>query len=45
MRIRPLAAMGAGALALQQLADFGVGAFLRGMTPAQQFAHSRDLPG
>jgi len=29
---------GVGALILQQFADFGVGAFLRGMTPRQQIA-------
>jgi hypothetical protein len=34
-----LAAMGIGALFLQQLADFAVGSFLRGITPAQQIAH------
>jgi hypothetical protein len=34
-----LAAMGVGALVLQQFADLAVGTFLRGMTPAQQFAH------
>jgi hypothetical protein len=39
VNVRPLAVMGAAALVLQQLADFGVGAFLRGITPAQQFVH------
>jgi len=34
-----LAGMGLGALFLQQLADFAVGGFLRGLTPAQQIAH------
>ena len=34
-----LAAMGLGALLLQQAADFALGAILRGFTPAQQFAH------
>jgi hypothetical protein len=37
--IKSLAAMGLGALVLQQLADFAVGGFLRGITPAQQIAH------
>ena len=37
--IRSLAGMGLGALFLQQLADFAVGSFLRGLTPAQQIAH------
>jgi len=37
--IGSLAGMGFGALALQQLADFVVGSFLRGLTPAQQLAH------
>ena len=37
--ITSLAAMGVGALFLQQLADFAVGSFLRGITPAQQIAH------
>lgn len=31
-----LAAMGVGALILQQIADFTVGAMLRGLTPAEQ---------
>jgi hypothetical protein len=43
LRLRPnitsLAGMGVGALLLQQLADFAVGAGLRGITPAQQLAH------
>ena len=30
--------MGVGALVLQELADFGVGTFLRGITPAQPYA-------
>jgi hypothetical protein len=34
-----LMAMGLGALVLQQAADFGLGGLLRGITPAQQFAH------
>jgi len=34
-----LAATGIGALVLQQLADFAVGGFLRGITPAEQIAH------
>jgi hypothetical protein len=37
--IRSLAAMGVGALVLQQLTDFAFGIFLRGSTPAQQLAH------
>jgi len=37
--IGSLAGMGLGALAFQQLADFAVGQFLRGIAPAQQFAH------
>ena len=37
--IRSLAGMGLAALFLQQLADFAVGSFLRGLTPAQQIAH------
>jgi len=37
--IKSLAGMGLGALFLQQLADFSVGGFLRGLTPAQQIAH------
>jgi hypothetical protein len=32
----PLAAMGAGALVLQQIADFAVGTWLRGLTPTEQ---------
>jgi hypothetical protein len=39
MNVSSLAAMGAGALVLQQLADFALGTFLRGITPAQQLAH------
>jgi len=34
----PLTLMGAGALLLQQLADFAAGIFLRGMTATQQLA-------
>jgi hypothetical protein len=34
-----LVAMGLAALVLQQAADFGLGGLLRGITPAQQFAH------
>jgi hypothetical protein len=34
--LKSLAAMGIGALFLQQLADFAVGSFLHGITPAQQ---------
>jgi len=37
--ITSLVAMGIGALFLQQLADFAVGRFLRGITPAQQISH------
>ncbi len=37
--IGPLLGMGAGALILQQLADFAFGVLLRGATPAQQLAH------
>jgi len=37
--VRSLTGMGLGALFLQQLADFAVGSFLRGLTPAQQIAH------
>jgi hypothetical protein len=37
--VTSLAAMGIGALFLQQLADFAVGSFLRGTTPAQQISH------
>jgi hypothetical protein len=37
--IASLAGMGVGALFLQQLADFSVGAVIPGITPAQQFAH------
>jgi hypothetical protein len=36
--LAPLALMGIGALALQQAADLGVGIWLRGLTPAQQYA-------
>jgi hypothetical protein len=34
-----LAAMGVGALVLQQIADFAVGIMLRGMTPSEQLAN------
>ena len=34
-----LAGMALGGLFLQQVADFAVGAFLRGITPVQQLAH------
>lgn len=34
-----LAAMGIGALVLQQVADFAVGGFLRGITPIEQLMH------
>ena len=37
--ITSLAAMGVGALFLQQLADFAVGSVLRGITLAQQLSH------
>ena len=37
--ITSLAAMGVGALFLQQLADFAVGSVLRGITLAQQISH------
>jgi hypothetical protein len=37
--IRSLAAMGVGALVLQQLTDFGVGILVRGIAPAQHVAH------
>ena len=37
--ITSLAAMGVGALLLQQLADSAVGSVLRGITPAQQISH------
>lgn len=37
--IGSLAGTGLGALVLQQFADFAVGSFLRGITPAQQVAH------
>jgi hypothetical protein len=40
-----LAAMGLGALLLQQLADFAVGIGLRGMTAAEQFAYLRTPAG
>jgi hypothetical protein len=36
--LAPLAVMGIGALALQQAADLGVGIWLRGLTPAEQFS-------
>jgi hypothetical protein len=37
--VKSLAAMGLGALVLQQVADFAAGGALRGITPAQQVAH------
>jgi hypothetical protein len=37
--------MGVGALFLQQFAHFAVGAVLRGISPAQQFAHLSTLAG
>ena len=43
--IASLALMGVGGLLLQQFADFAVGAFLRGMTPAQQVARFSTPPG
>jgi hypothetical protein len=36
--LAPLALMGVGALALQQVADVALGVWLRGLTPAEQFA-------
>jgi hypothetical protein len=46
LRITPsLVAMGIGGLCLQQLADFALGALLRGITPAQQIAHFATAPG
>jgi len=36
--LAPLALMGIGALALQQAADLGVGIWLRGLAPGQQYA-------
>jgi hypothetical protein len=38
-RLVPLLLTGAGALALQQVADLGVGILLRGVSPADQLAH------
>jgi hypothetical protein len=40
-----LAAMGIGALVLQQLADFAVGIGLRGIAAAEQFAYLRTPAG
>ena len=37
--VRSRAAMGAGALVLQQMADIAVGIGLRGITPLEQIAH------
>jgi hypothetical protein len=37
--LAPLALMGIGALALQQAADLALGVWLRGLTPAEQFAN------
>ena len=37
--VRPLIFMGLGALALALLADFAVGAFIRGVSPAAQLAN------
>lgn len=39
MRVWPLCLMGLGALALQQMADFVLGIFLRGMPAAEQLAY------
>ncbi len=41
----PLASMGIGALALQQAADLALGVWLRGLTPAEQFASFATLSG
>jgi hypothetical protein len=41
----PLALMGGGALALQQLADFAVGISLRGLALSEQLAHFSTAPG
>jgi hypothetical protein len=41
----PLASMGIGALALQQAADLALGIWLRGLTPAEQFASFATLSG
>lgn len=38
-RLRSLAAMGIGALILQEIADFAVGIGLRGITPGEQLAN------
>jgi hypothetical protein len=44
-RLAPLVLMGIGALALQQAADLALGAWLRGLTPAEQFASFVTPPG
>jgi hypothetical protein len=45
MTTASLFAMGIGALGLQQLADFALGALLRGIAPTQQIAHFATVPG
>jgi hypothetical protein len=40
-----LALMGAGALLLQQIADFAVGTMLRGISPSEQITHFATVPG
>jgi hypothetical protein len=40
-----LGAMGLGALAVQQVIDLTVGFYVRGITPAEQFAHFATAPG
>lgn len=40
-----LGLVGLGAVAVQQGADLAVGAYLRGITPAEQFAHFATVPG
>ena|SRR5215475_1668608 len=40
-----LAAMGVGALVFQQIADFAVGVFLRGLSPGEQTANFRTPAG
>lgn len=43
--LKSLAAMGAGALVLQQFADFAVGIALRGVTPIEQLANFKTPAG
>ena len=44
-RFGAFAAMGIGALAFQQIADFSIGIVLRGIRPAEQLAYLSTPPG